>query len=158
MRLADGTLWPMPITLDVSEEFAEKIEPGQDIALRDEEGVILADHVGQRQVDAGQVEVEAKRVFGADDTAHPAVNYLHNKANPVYLGGPITGIQQPVHYDFRAPAQHAERAPRLLPQARLAADRRLPDPQPAAPRAPGADLPRRARGAGEPADPPGRSA
>ena len=42
MRLADGTLWPMPITLDVSEAFAEGIEEGQDIALRDAEGVILA--------------------------------------------------------------------------------------------------------------------
>ena len=42
MRLADGTLWPMPITLDVSEKFAEGIEPGTDIALRDQEGVILA--------------------------------------------------------------------------------------------------------------------
>ena len=42
MRLADGTLWPMPITLDVSEKFAEGLEIGQDIALRDQEGVILA--------------------------------------------------------------------------------------------------------------------
>ncbi len=42
MRLADGTLWPMPITLDVKEAFAETIELGQDIALRDQEGVILA--------------------------------------------------------------------------------------------------------------------
>ena len=41
-------------------------------------------------------------VFGADDTAHPAVNYLHNQAGKIYLGGPVTGIQQPVHYDFRA--------------------------------------------------------
>ncbi len=43
-------------------------------------------------------------VFGADDCAHPAVNYLHNTAGKVYLGGPVTGIQQPVHYDFRAAA------------------------------------------------------
>jgi sulfate adenylyltransferase len=42
MRLADGTLFPIPITLDVSEAFADKVEPGQDIALRDPEGVILA--------------------------------------------------------------------------------------------------------------------
>src|SRR5210317_1110680 len=42
MRLADGTLWPMPITLDISEDFAAKVETGQDIALRDQEGVILA--------------------------------------------------------------------------------------------------------------------
>ena len=42
MRTADGTLWPIPVTLDVSQAFADKIEPGQDIALRDAEGVILA--------------------------------------------------------------------------------------------------------------------
>ena len=40
-------------------------------------------------------------VFGADDLAHPAVDYLYNQAGPVYLGGPVTGIQEPVHYDFR---------------------------------------------------------
>ena len=42
MRLADGTLWTMPITLDVSKEFAEKIKPGDHIALRDAEGVMRA--------------------------------------------------------------------------------------------------------------------
>ena len=42
MRLADGTLWPMPITLDVSKEFAEKLKPGMNVALRDAEGVMLA--------------------------------------------------------------------------------------------------------------------
>ena len=42
MRLGDGTLWPMPINLDVSKEFAEPLKIGQDIALRDLEGVILA--------------------------------------------------------------------------------------------------------------------
>ena len=34
MRLASGSLWPMPVTLDVSQDFADKIEPGTDIALR----------------------------------------------------------------------------------------------------------------------------
>jgi sulfate adenylyltransferase len=45
---------------------------------------------------------EAEKVFGADDIAHPAVYYLHHNAGPVYLGGPVTGIQPPTHYDFRA--------------------------------------------------------
>ncbi|RFU12754.1 bifunctional sulfate adenylyltransferase/adenylylsulfate kinase [Rhodobacteraceae bacterium W635] len=101
MRLADGTLWPMPITLDVSEDFAEKIEPGQDIALRDQEGVILSIlSISDKYVP--NKAREAEKVFGADDVAHPAVNYLHHVAGPVYLGGAITGIQPPMHYDFRA--------------------------------------------------------
>jgi len=101
MRLADGTLWPMPITLDVSEDFADKVAPGQDIALRDQEGVILAIlSISDKWVP--NKAVEAENVFGADDLAHPAVNYLHHQAGKVYLGGPVIGIQQPVHYDFKA--------------------------------------------------------
>jgi sulfate adenylyltransferase len=101
MRMADGTLWPMPITLDVSEAFADKVEPGQDIALRDQEGVILAIlSISDKWMP--NKAVEAEKVFGADDLAHPAVNYLHNQAGKVYLGGPVIGIQQPVHYDFKA--------------------------------------------------------
>lgn len=101
MRLADGTLWPMPITLDVSQAFADGIEIGQDIALRDQEGVILATMtVTDRWMPDKSREAEC--VFGADDVAHPAVNYLHHQAGQVYLGGPVIGIQPPVHYDFRA--------------------------------------------------------
>lgn len=100
MRLADGTLWPMPITLDVSQAFADRIEPGQDIALRDQEGVVLA-ILSVSDKWTPDKSKEAEHVFGADDIAHPAVNYLHHRAGPVYLGGPITGIQAPVHYDFR---------------------------------------------------------
>ncbi|MEW2911161.1 bifunctional sulfate adenylyltransferase/adenylylsulfate kinase [Leisingera sp. JC11] len=101
MRLTDGSLWPMPITLDVSEDFASKLEAGQDIALRDQEGVILATMTVTDNWVPNKAR-EAEKVFGADDDAHPAVNYLHNTAGKVYLGGPVTGIQQPVHYDFRA--------------------------------------------------------
>jgi len=100
MRLADGSLWPMPITLDVTEDFAAGLEEGQDIALRDQEGVILATMTISDSWVPNKAR-EAEKVFGADDVAHPAVNYLHNTAGKVYLGGPVTGIQQPVHYDFR---------------------------------------------------------
>ena len=100
MRTADGHLWPIPITLDVNENFAQGLEIGQDIALRDQEGVILATMTVTDRWEPNKSH-EAKMVFGADDSAHPAVNYLHNRAGKIYLGGPITGIQQPVHYDFR---------------------------------------------------------
>jgi sulfate adenylyltransferase len=100
MRTTDGALWPIPVTLDVSEDFAAKVEPGQDIALRDQEGVILATMTVTDKWVPNKVR-EAEMVFGADDIAHPAVNYLHHRAGKVYLGGPVTGIQQPVHYDFK---------------------------------------------------------
>ncbi|TJZ87183.1 bifunctional sulfate adenylyltransferase/adenylylsulfate kinase [Paracoccus hibiscisoli] len=101
MRLESGALWPMPITLDVSDTFAEGLAPGTDIALRDQEGVILAImSVTDKWVP--NKAVEAEKVFGADDLAHPAVNYLHNVAGPVYLGGPVKGLAAPTHYDFRA--------------------------------------------------------
>ena len=100
MRLADGVLWPMPITLDVDKAFSKIIELGQDIALRDQEGVTLATLT---VTDRWQPDknLEAIEVFGADDLAHPAVNYLHHQAGAIYLGGPVIGIQPPVHYDFR---------------------------------------------------------
>jgi sulfate adenylyltransferase len=100
MRLANGTLWPMPINLDVSDTFADGLEIGEDIALRDQEGVILATMTVTDSWEPNK-SLEAENVFGADDQAHPAVNYLHNAAGNIYLGGPVTGLQQPVHYDFR---------------------------------------------------------
>ena len=101
MRLADDALWPIPITLDVSQGFADSVELGQHIALRDQEGVILATITVTDSWLPNKAR-EAEMVFGSDDLAHPAVNYLHNQAGAVYLGGPVTGIQQPVHYDFRS--------------------------------------------------------
>ena len=101
MRTADGTLWPIPITLDVSEKFADTVATGGRIALRDAEGVILAVMTVTDKYLPNKAN-EAARVFGADDLAHPAVNYLHNIAGPVYLGGPVQGLQAPIHYDFKS--------------------------------------------------------
>jgi sulfate adenylyltransferase len=100
MRLRDGTLWPIPVTLDVSAEYAAKLAPGQRIALRDTENVVLAIlEVGSIwQPDKAR---EAALVIGVDDIAHPAVRYLHDKAGSHYVGGRILGLQAPVHYDFR---------------------------------------------------------
>lgn len=101
MRLSDGALWPIPVTLDVTADFAASIELGQDIALRDQEGVILATLTVTDRWQPDKTR-EALQVFGTDDTSHPAVNYLQHTAGAMYLGGPITGIQPPIHYDFRA--------------------------------------------------------
>ena len=101
MRLADGTLWPMPITLDVTHEFAIKLRPGSSkIALRDAEGVMLAVlHVND--VWQPDRKAEARAVFNTTSTAHPGVDYLLNNSNVWYVGGMLEGLQLPAHYDFR---------------------------------------------------------
>ena len=111
MRLCDGSLWPMPITLDVSASFAENLVIGTQLALRDQEGVIL----GLMTISDKWVPdkaCEAEQVFGANDLAHPGVAYLHHQAGDVYLGGQITGLQPPTHYDFK----HYRYAPNELKQ------------------------------------------
>ncbi len=100
MRLADGTLWPMPITLDVTSEFAETVSEGDKVALRDEEGVMLAVLTVEDVWEADKA-AEARSAFGTDDEEHPAVAYLMRQAGTHYLGGTVEGIEFPHHYDFR---------------------------------------------------------
>jgi len=108
MRLQDGTLWPMPITLDVSAEIAESLNPGDSLALRGPEGRMIA------VLTVGDVwepdkNAEAEKVFGSANNEHPAVNYLFNTAGSHYVGGILEGVELPTHYDFhdlrRTPAQ-----------------------------------------------------
>ena len=101
MRLANGTLWPMPITLDVTEEFAKKLTPGTSrVALRDPEGVMLA-VLNVEEVWQADRKAEAQAVFASTSAAHPGADYAINKANPWYVGGKLEGTQIPSHYDFR---------------------------------------------------------
>ena len=101
MRLANGSLWPIPINLDVTASFAKSLNNGQRIALRDQEGVIIA-ILEIADIYEPNKNKEAEYVYGTNDISHPSVNYLYNKAGDIYLGGKITGIQPVVHYDFRA--------------------------------------------------------
>ena len=102
MRLQSGVLWPMPITLDVKEEFAKTLQPGSSkIALRDPEGVMVAVlHV--EDVWQPDREAEAESVFKSTSAGHPGVDYLLNKSNSWYVGGRVEGTQAPSHYDFRS--------------------------------------------------------
>jgi sulfate adenylyltransferase len=100
MRLPDGTLWPIPVTLDVTEEFAEQVSQGTPLALRDPEGMMLAVFYVD-DLYRPDLAAEAGAVFGTTDPTHPGVAYLFNRSNPVYIGGRLEGIQTPLHYDFR---------------------------------------------------------
>ena len=80
MRLADGTLWPMPVTLDVPEAFGATLARGARLVLRDPEGVAIAilEVSDTWTPDRG---LEAEKVFGTRDTAHPGANHLLNRTN-----------------------------------------------------------------------------
>ena len=100
MRLANGLVWPMPVTLDVSEKFASGLKRGDRIALRDHEGVLLA------TMQVGDIwqpdrQREAQQVYGTTDTLHPGVHYLLHTSNPVYVGGTVQGVEPPTYYDFK---------------------------------------------------------
>jgi sulfate adenylyltransferase len=100
MRLAGGTLWPIPIVLDIPAGLATTLRRGESLALRDPEGVMLAAlHV--EDVWEPDREAEAELVYGTRDRNHPGVRYLLERTRPFYVSGPLEGIRPPVHYDFR---------------------------------------------------------
>jgi sulfate adenylyltransferase len=100
MRLADGTLWPIPICLEVSETRARGLEVGQSVALRDPEGFLLG-VMHLADIWPAAAESEARAVYGTLDRSHPGVDYLMQRAGSIYLGGPIEVISLPIHYDFK---------------------------------------------------------
>lgn len=99
MRLADGTLWPIPIVLDVDEAFAAKLAENAQISLNDTQGTPLAVLTVEDVYFPDRIE-EARRVFGTTDRTHPGVAELLDRTGSVYLGGRVQGIQPPPHYDF----------------------------------------------------------
>ena len=100
MRLSNGVLWPIPITLDVDEDFAADLKLDQYIALHDLEGVLIAT-LQISDIWMPDKKTEAKSVFGTIDETHPSVNYLNNIAHPIYIGGNLLGVEAPTHYDFK---------------------------------------------------------
>lgn len=100
LRLKDGTIWPVPVCLDVSESFARSLRPGQAVALNDQEGFLLAIFTISDIWQPNKKE-EARQVYGTDDGAvHPGVRQFYDQTEPWYLGGSVEGINLPVHYDF----------------------------------------------------------
>lgn len=111
-RLTNGLLWPIPICLDVTQEFSGRLAPDQYVALRDKEGVLLA-VMQVTDIWRPDKSLEAMQIYGVEDSRHPEVHYLLNNVHPVYLGGRIFGIELPVHYDFA----HLRLTPRAAREA-----------------------------------------
>ena len=99
MRLENNLLWPIPITLDINNELADKLEINEKIVLRDKEGFAIALLTVNDMWNPNKEE-EAQQIYETTDIYHPGVNILLNETHPTYVGGSIKGIHNPKHYDY----------------------------------------------------------
>ncbi|MFD1178960.1 sulfate adenylyltransferase [Paenibacillus puldeungensis] len=94
MRLADGTVWSIPITLSISAEQAESLSVGEKVALTGElDGVIYGLLQIESKYTVDQTE-EAVKVFKTSDTEHPGVKKLLERS-PIYVGGSVQVLNRP---------------------------------------------------------------
>ncbi|MBT6776802.1 bifunctional sulfate adenylyltransferase/adenylylsulfate kinase [bacterium] len=100
MRLLDGSVWPMPITLDVNSDFSKSLSIGDNITLKDKEGFSIAVLEVEDKWEP-DLNKEAELIFGTKDVSHPGVDYLLNYSNNIYIGGKVELIDLPHHYDYK---------------------------------------------------------
>jgi sulfate adenylyltransferase len=101
LRLTDGSLWPLPVVLDVPDDLAATLQGGATLALRDTEGTLLA---ALRVTDVWMPDriAEAHAVYGTVSASHPGVDVLLNHTARWYVGGRLEEVQRPIHHDFQS--------------------------------------------------------
>jgi len=88
MKMADGTFWPIPITLSVTKEVAKSLKEGQEVALMDNENnELMGTMVVQEKYTIDKV-YECRQVFKTDDIRHPGVAKVMAQGD-VNIGGPV---------------------------------------------------------------------
>ncbi len=99
MRLPDGLIWPIPVTLDIADATAQSLSRGDSLALRDTEGFMLA-VLEVEDVWLVDKQREARAVYGTDSLHHPGVRYLYEQTGGYFVGGTLLGVQLPTHFDY----------------------------------------------------------
>ncbi|OIQ51390.1 putative bifunctional SAT/APS kinase [Pseudodesulfovibrio hydrargyri] len=99
MRLSDGTLWPLPICLGVSAEFAANLEEGECVAVRDAEGFMLA-VLTVSDIWKPDLAAEARAIHGPEARREPVDACCCGLGEPWYIGGRVEGVSYPQRYDF----------------------------------------------------------
>ena len=100
MRLVNGSLWPIPIILDISKQFSKQVSINHKIILKDKEGFSLAE-MKISDIWEPNKKIEAEKVYGTLDESHPGVDYLLNQTDSIYIGGSIKCIESIHHYDYQ---------------------------------------------------------
>ncbi len=110
MRLGDGTVWTMPIVLDVSEEEARSLRVGTQVALKGADGKIYG-ILDLEDKYVPDLISEAEQVYQTTDDRHPGVANLYNRGE-VLLGGKVTLLNRLQYREFneyrKDPAQVRE--------------------------------------------------
>ena len=110
MRLGDGTVWTMPIVLDVSEEEARSLRVGTQVALKGADGKIYG-ILDLEDKYVPDLISEAEQVYQTIDDRHPGVANLYNRGE-VLLGGKVTLLNRLQYREFneyrKDPAQVRE--------------------------------------------------
>jgi sulfate adenylyltransferase len=96
MRLADGTLFPVPVTLPLAENFPVQI--GEKLALRNSGNELLAVLKVEEKF-PWDGDAEAKCIAGTVDARHPLVAEMSSWGR-VYLSGAVQMLNLPSHYGF----------------------------------------------------------
>ncbi|HLA77531.1 MAG TPA: bifunctional sulfate adenylyltransferase/adenylylsulfate kinase [Vicinamibacteria bacterium] len=96
MRLADGTLWPIPLSLPVT-NGAERLL-GREVALRSPGNEILA-VMQVEEVFGWDLEREASALLGRADPAHPLVAEMFGWGR-LCISGPLQVVNPPRELDF----------------------------------------------------------
>ncbi len=93
MHLADGTMWPIPITLSVTSEQAGSLTVGDDVALVDDESGEIMGIMTIREKYRYDKRKEARKVFRTEDEGHPGVAKIYAQGD-VLLGGPVKALSE----------------------------------------------------------------
>jgi sulfate adenylyltransferase len=91
--MANGTFWPIPITLSTTKGQADSLSIGEDVALIDEESGEIMGTMTIREKYTIDKEHECKQVFKTNDTEHPGVAKVMAQAE-VNLAGPVKVLSE----------------------------------------------------------------
>jgi sulfate adenylyltransferase len=97
MRLRDGTLFPIPVTLPVDPDLDIKLDG--EIALRDAKNNLLA-VMTVEEIYEWDLQQTAEKVFNTQDLRHPLVSEMH-RWGKFNVSGKMQVLQLPPHYDFQ---------------------------------------------------------
>lgn len=111
LRLANGTVWPIPVTFCPSDDVAAGIKEGDKLALKDSKGRLLAT-MTVREKYAHDKELEIPNVYKTTEDTHPGVAQIRKQGNTCLAGDVdvITTAHEPEFAEFRLPPARTREA------------------------------------------------